>query len=179
LQKGIRPVAVSHESLSIYVSRWLRRECGYLFAPYAPFWQPADQRQIAALSDAGSSMVAAEVTGDTGTVAVEAEDANQGNVILTLPTSALDRYLRIDLTDGAVTLMDIGLLGRSTAYGIREGRVMLDRRDRSPFTGAEFPVPAIINPRFVAFVLPALSLTEPRNQHRDLLRRLVAAGDRL
>lgn len=124
-------------------------------------------------------MVASEVTGDTGTVAAEAEDANQGNVMLTLPTPALDRYLRIGLTDGAVTLMDIGLLGRSTAYGIREGRVMLDRRDRSPSTGAEFPVPAIINPRFVAFVLPALSLTEPRNQHRDLLRRLVAAGDRL
>ncbi|MFN7332547.1 MAG: hypothetical protein ACK5TB_01630, partial [bacterium] len=52
--------------------------------------------QIAALSDAGSSMVAAEVTGDTGIVAAEAEDANQGNVILTLPTPALDRYLRID-----------------------------------------------------------------------------------
>jgi hypothetical protein len=41
-------------------------------------------------------MVAAEVTGDTGIVAAEAEDANQGNVILTLPTPALDRYLRID-----------------------------------------------------------------------------------
>ena len=68
---------------------------------------------------------------------------------------------------------------RSTAYGIREGRVMLDRRDRNPFTEAEFPVPASINPRFAAFVLPALSLTEARNQHRDWLRRLGAAGDAL
>jgi hypothetical protein len=63
--------------------------------------------------------------------------------------------------------MDIGVLGRSTAYGIREGRVMLDQRDRNPLTGVEFPVPAIINPRFATFVLPALSLTEARNQHRD------------
>ena len=83
--------------------------------------------------------------------------------------------------------MDIGLLvagqlwrlQRGTGYGIREGRVMLDRRDRNPFTGAEFPVPAIINPRFAAFTLPALSVAEARNQHRDLLRRLGAAGDAL
>ena len=112
-------------------------------------------------------MVAAKVTDDTGTVAAEAKDANQGNVILTLPTPALDRYLRINLTGGAAAFMDIGVLGRSTAYGIREGRVMLDQRDRNPLTGVEFPVPAIINPRFATFVLPALSLTEARNQHRD------------
>jgi hypothetical protein len=81
--------------------------------------------------------------------------------------------------------MDIGLLvagqlwrlQRGTAYGIREGRVMLDRRDRNPYTGAEFPVPAIINPRFAAFTLPALSVAEARNQHRELLRRLGATGD--
>jgi hypothetical protein len=124
---------------------------------------------------------------DTGLVNAEAQDESQGDVVLVLPAPVTARYLRVYLTDGAAPYMDIGLLVagqlwrllRSTAYGIREGRVMLDRRDRSPFTGAEFPVPAIINPRFVAFVLPALSLTEPRNQHRDLLRRLVAAGDRL
>jgi len=34
---------------------------------------------------------------------------------------------------------------------------MLDRRDRNPYTGAEFPVPAIVNPRMAAFTLPALS----------------------
>jgi hypothetical protein len=31
----------------------------------------------------------------------------------------------------------------------------------------------------VAFTLPALSAVEARNQHRDLLRRLGAAGDAL
>jgi hypothetical protein len=40
-------------------------------------------------------------------------------------------------------------------------------------------VPAIVNPRFAAFTLPALSVAEARNQHRDLVRRLGAAGDAL
>jgi hypothetical protein len=31
----------------------------------------------------------------------------------------------------------------------------------------------------VAFTLPALSLTEARNQYRELLRRLGAVGDAL
>jgi hypothetical protein len=96
-------------------------------------------------------------------------------------------YLCMDLTDSEAPYMDIGLLGarqlcrllRGTGYGIREGRVMLDRRDRNPYTGAEFPVPAIVNPRMAAFILPALSTAEARNQHRDMLRRLGAARDTL
>jgi hypothetical protein len=124
---------------------------------------------------------------NTGTINAEAQDEAQGNVVLALPAPVTARYLRIDLTDGAAAFMDIGLLVagqlwrllRGTAYGIREGRVMLDRRYRNPFTGAEFPVPAIVNPRFAAFTLPALSVAEARNQHRDLLRRLGATGDAL
>ena len=107
--------------------------------------------------------------------------------MLVLPAPVTARYLRVDLTDGAAAFMDIRLLvagqlwrlQRGTAYGIREGRVMLDRRDRNPFTGAEFPVPAIINPRFAAFTLPALSVAKARNQHHDHLRQLGAAGDAL
>ena len=109
------------------------------------------------------------------------------NIALVLPAPVTARYLRSDLIDGAAAFMDIGLLvagqlwrlQRRKAYGIRDGRVMLDRRDRNPVTGARFPVPAIINPRFAAFTLPALSLTDARNQHRDLLRRLGVAGDAL
>jgi hypothetical protein len=131
--------------------------------------------------------VASEITGDTGTIAAEAEDANQGNVILTLPTPAVGRYLRIDIENPTAPFTDIGVLAagalwrlqRGTAYGIREGRVMLDRRDRNPFTGAEFPVPAVANPRFAAFTLPSLSVTEARTQHRALVRALGAAGDAL
>ena len=124
---------------------------------------------------------------DTGLLNAEAQDESQGNVVLVLPAPVTARYLRIDLTDGAAPYMDIGLLVagqlwrllRGTAYGIREGRVMLDRRDRNPYTGAEFPVPAIVNPRMAAFTLPALSTAEARNQHRDMLRRLGAARDTL
>jgi hypothetical protein len=96
-------------------------------------------------------------------------------------------YLRMDLTDSEAPYMNIGLLvagqlgrlQRGTAYGIREGRAMLDRRDRNPYTGAEFPVPAIVNPRIAAFTLSALSTAEARNQNRDMLRRLGAARDTL
>ncbi len=38
---------------------------------------------------------------------------------------------------------------------------------------------AIVNPRMAAFTLPALSTTEARNQHRDMLRRVGAARDTL
>jgi len=97
------------------------------------------------------------------------------------------QYLPISLTDGAVPCMDIGLLvagqlwrlQRGTAYGVREGRVMLDRRDGNPYTGAEFPVPANVNLRMAAFTPPALSTGEARIQHRDMLRRLGAARDTL
>lgn len=143
--------------------------------------------QLIALTGTGSSLVASEITGDTGTIAAEAEDANQGNVIVTLPAPAVGRYLRIDIENPTAAFTDIGVLAagalwrllRGSAYGIREGRVMLDRRDRNPFTGAEFPVPAIANPRFAAFTLPSLSVAEARGQHRALLAALGAAGDAL
>ena len=143
--------------------------------------------QLIALSGTGSTLVPAEITGDTGAIAAEAEDANQGNVILTLPAPVVGRYLRIDISNPTAAFTDIGVLAagalwrllRGTAYGIREGRVMLDRRDRNPFTGAEFPVPAIANPRMAAFTLPSLSTSEARNQHRALIRLLGAAGDAL
>lgn len=124
---------------------------------------------------------------DTGTITAEAQDEAQGNVVVVLPAPITARYVRIDLADGAASLMDAGVLAvgalwrvlRGTAYGIREGRVMLDRRDRNLFTGAEFPVPAIANPRLAAFTLPSLSTSEARTHHRALVRALGAAGDAL
>ena len=124
---------------------------------------------------------------DTGTITAEAQDEGQGNVVVVLPAPITARYVRIDLVDGAASLIDVGVLAagglwrllRGTAYGIREGRVMLDRRDRNPFTGAEFPVPAVANPRMAAFTLPSLSTSEARTQHRALVRLLGAAGDAL
>jgi hypothetical protein len=61
----------------------------------------------------------------------------------------------------------------------RADRLILDQRDRNPLTGAEFVVPALANPRFTAFTLPALSRAEVADAHRDLVRRLGAARDAL
>lgn len=124
-------------------------------------------------------------TTDTGTVNAEAQDAAQGNVILTLASPVTARFLRLDIAD-APAFTDIGLCiagalwrtTRSIAYGIEEGREILDRRDRNAFTGAEFPVPAIINPRFARFTLPVISDAEVRDNHRALVR-LGAAKDGL
>ncbi|MCA3360514.1 MAG: hypothetical protein INF74_01070 [Roseomonas sp.] len=77
---------------------------------------------------------------DTWLLSAEAQDESQGNVVLVFSAPVTAQYLRVDLTDGAVPYLDIGLLvagqlwrlQRGTAYGIREGRVMLDRRDRNP-----------------------------------------------
>ena len=40
------------------------------------------------------------------------------------------------------------------AYGVTEGRLMLDRRVRNLLTGAEFQVPALAKPRITRFTLP-------------------------
>ncbi|MFM7612225.1 MAG: hypothetical protein ACKO9A_25535, partial [Alphaproteobacteria bacterium] len=72
-------------------------------------------------------------------------------------------------------------LAPDQAQAVRAGLIAQAeaRRDRNPYTGAEFPVPAIVNPRMAAFTLPALSTAEARNQHRDMVRRLGAARDTL
>ena len=38
-------------------------------------------------------------------------------------------------------------LKHGAAYGMLEGRAVLDRRDRNALTGAEFLMPALANPR--------------------------------
>ena len=46
-------------------------------------------------------------------------------------------------------------------------------------TGAEFPVPALANPRLARFTLPLLGAAEIRIQHRALLAALGGAGEAL
>ena len=60
-----------------------------------------------------------------------------------------------------------------------EGRAILDRRDRNALTGAEFPVPALANPRVVRFTLPLLTGVEVRGEWRRMLAALGAAGEAL
>ena len=73
----------------------------------------------------------------------------------------------------------LGVYAARGGYGVTEGRLMLDRRDRNPLTGAEFPVPALANPRITRFTLPLLSNTEIRAQHRTIMAAIGTAGDAL
>ena len=65
------------------------------------------------------------------------------------------------------------------AYGVTEGRLMLDRRVRNLLTGAEFQVPALAKPRITRFTLPLLTNSEIRAQHRAIVAAPGAAGDAL
>lgn len=143
--------------------------------------------QLTALAANGSSLVASALTYDSGLVAAETGDDAAGNVILLRPAAVTGRYLQVDITHPAATFIDIGRLvagplwrvSRAFAYGIREGRAIMDRRERNPLTGAEFPVPALFNPRMAQFTLPLLTSAEIRGAHRTMLRQLGAAGDAL
>ena len=124
---------------------------------------------------------------DTGAIDPETSDACAGNVVLIHPTSASGRFIQIDLEDAAAAELDIGRivagplwrLAHSWAYGAEEGRLVLDRRDRNPDTGAEFPRRAAFNPRQARFSLPYVSRTEARDEWRTMLDTLGAAGDAL
>lgn len=127
----------------------------------------------------------ATATWDTGAIDPETDDASNGNVVLVNATSAAGRYLFIELEDADAGLIDIGRivagpLWRPTyapSYGMREGRMILDRRDRNPFTAVEFPVAAVVNPRQALFDLPYIARTEAVSEWRTMLDTLGATGD--
>jgi hypothetical protein len=124
---------------------------------------------------------------DTTVLSADTGDAAGGNAILLNSAGAPGRYMQIDIADPSASQIDIGRLvagpvwrlSRAFAYGVQEGRLILDRRDRNPFTGAEFPVPALANPRATRFSLPLLAAAEVKGQHRAMLRAMGAAGDAL
>jgi hypothetical protein len=95
--------------------------------------------------------------------------------------------MQIDAIAPSASAIDLGRLvagqtwrvSRAMDYGVTEGRLMLDRRDPNPLTGAEFPVPALANPRITRFTLPLLTNNEIRAQHRVMVTALGAAGDAL
>ncbi len=143
--------------------------------------------QVAALGATGSSLAASAVVHDSGFVAAETDAAWQGNVVLLRATAATGRYLLVEVVSLGAAVIDIGRLvagplwriSRAVAYGVQEGREVLDRRDRNPLTGAEFPVPALVNPRVARFTLPLLSAAEVRTQHRALVAALGGVGEAL
>ena len=143
--------------------------------------------QVTALSSTGSSLVSGALVYDSGVVTAATGDDAGGNVILLRPAAVTGRYLQVDVTNPSATAIDLGRLvagrvwrpSRAHGYGVQEGRVILDRRDRNPLTGAEFPVAAVANPRTARFTLPLLKSAEIIGDHRTMLRQLGAAGDAL
>ena len=124
---------------------------------------------------------------DSGTLNCLTDDGANGNVVLLASSAAVGRYLQVDIADPGAAVIDLGRLvsgalwrpTRAFAYGVQEGRLILDRRDRNTFTGAEFPVPALANPRVTRFTLPLLTPAEIKGQHRNMLRAMGAVGDAL
>lgn len=125
---------------------------------------------------------------DTGVTSASTGAEASGNVIVVRAAGpASGRYLWVQVVDGVALFLDIGHLAvgtlwrltRAQSYGAREGRMIMDRRDRNDFTGAEFPVPALLNPRFVIFAVQNMTRAEIEGPHRDMTRVLGAAGDAL
>lgn len=153
----------------------------------AVYGRQLTQGQVTAAGSTGSTLDTATLVYDSGSITADIGDATGGNVVLLAPATVMARYLRVDVNADGATAIDIGRLvagplwrlSRAFAYGVTEGREMLDRRDRNPLTGASFPVPALANPRVTRFSLPLLSGPEVKGQHRDMVRALGAVGDAL
>lgn len=125
---------------------------------------------------------------DTLFSGAQAGPETSGNVVVVREAGqALGQYLLVELTDVARDSLEVGLvvagplwrLTRAQSYGAREGRLIRDQRDVNPYTGAEFPVPSLFNPRFAAFAVQNMTRAEQIAQNRELERRIGAAGDAL
>lgn len=124
---------------------------------------------------------------DSGSTVCATDAAWNGNVVLLAPEGTAGRYLQVTVVDPSASYLDIGRLvagplwrfTRQPAYGMEEGRLILDRRSRNEVTAAQFPARALFNPRVANFALPLLTGAEMRAQHRGMLATLGAAGDAL
>lgn len=146
---------------------------------------PADATVRFRLSDTDPTGTAGEAW-DTGTLDAVTRGDWQGNVVLLRTAGpAMGRYARWTIRIFAQAFVDIGLapvgaLDRYTyghAFGIEEGRLILDQRQRNVLTGAEFVSPAITNPRTIAAQMPSILTPEARGQFRDMVARIGGAGD--
>ena len=98
------------------------------------------------------------------------------NVVLRRTSAASGRYLLVVVTAPGMDMIDIGRLiagplwrvAHGPAYGLQEGREVLDRRDRNAFIGTEFPMPALATPRVARLILPLLSSAERTIACHDL-----------
>lgn len=121
---------------------------------------------------------------DSGLLAASTDYKANGNIVVVRSAgTATGRYLLVEVFDGSLSVIDIGYLAagalwrlpQSASYGEREGRIILDREDRNPLTGAAFPVAALNNPRFAAFSIGLLSSSDITGEHRTMLAQLGGA----
>jgi hypothetical protein len=135
----------------------------------------------------------ADITGlagdvwDSGLQAASTGDEANGNVVVVRGAGTVSgRYVLMELADGSLTTVDIGVvalgalwrLTRAQAYGLTEGRVNGDRRDVNAITQAQFPVPAVFNPRFTAFGLAVMPRVDA-DVAREMRRLLGSVKDAL
>lgn len=139
------------------------------------------------LSTVDATGAAGDAWDTTTTDAYTGDDAG-GNVVVVKPDGAASgRYLLARLTDATLGYVDVGLVvagalwrvSRSIATGYREGRVILDRRDRNAVTAAQFTAPAVGSPRYCEFDMALLTQAEATTSHRNMVRKLGAARDAL
>lgn len=124
---------------------------------------------------------------DSGILAASTGEEANGNVVVVRSAGTVSgRYVLAELADGALTTVDVGCVAvgalwrmtRAQAYGYSEGRVIADARDVNPLTRAEFPAPALMNPRFSAFQVAVMPSADA-NTGREMRRRLGGVGDAL
>lgn len=137
---------------------------------------------------------ASDVTGaageawDTGVVSASTGDEANGQVVVVRTAgTAAGRYLLVELVDATLPVVDVGILAagallRLDTYpvlGQVTGRRILDQRLVNSFTGAQFPMPALRNPRFEAFTIDLISEADVIGDLRTMLARTGAWRDGL
>ena len=143
--------------------------------------------QMTGLATVGSTLVTGAIVWDSGLLTADTDGNAQGNVIVVPASPATARYMLVGLSAPGAALIDVGRLvagplwrvSRAVALGAQEGRRILDRRERNELTAAEFPVPALVNPRMASFNLALLSNAEAAGAWRSMRDRLAGAGEAL
>lgn len=117
--------------------------------------------------------------------AVSEADRTRGACVVLHTSDITARYMRLLITDIAGSVIDIGsVMAMATirptngmGFGATEGRRGLGVADRNEFTGAEFRVAGVAQPRYADFSLPSLTSTEYAGSIRNLIADTTPADD--
>ncbi len=109
----------------------------------------------------------------------------RGAAVCLLPADITARYMRLLITDISPAVLDIGgvsamptlRLERGIGFGMSEGRRSLGVMDYNEYTGAEFRVSGLAQPRYADFSLPSVSAAEYHGTLRDMIADVGLAED--